>query len=248
MRVPRIFLDQEMSPGQICELDAFASGHVCRVLRMKTGRPLTVFNGRGGEFHALLKEADSRRAQIEIEKFDPVDRESPLQIHLGLALSRGDRFDWAIQKSVELGVTSITPLECARSDRIGDDKRKTKKLDQCKKLIISACEQSGRTAVPQIAELKSCELWLQQAEAGIGFLLHPTGQSISQKIDELPKPLSPAVINLAIGPEGGFDEMEEQFFEQSGFANVAFGPRILRTETAPVAVISLFQSLLGDCS
>lgn len=248
MRVPRIFLDQEMSLGQISELDAFASGHICRVLRMKAGRALIVFNGRGGEYHALLKEADSRRAQIEIENFDPINRESPLQIHLGLALSRGDRFDWAIQKSVELGVASITPLECARSDRIGDTNRKTKKLDHWKKLIVAACEQSGRTAIPQITEPQSCDLWLQQSKGGAGFLLHPTGQPISEKIAELHRPLSPQAINLAIGPEGGFDEMEEQLFEAGGFANVAFGPRVLRTETAPVAVIALFQSLLGDCS
>jgi len=244
LRVPRIFLDQDMSPSQVCELDVFASGHVCRVLRMKAGRPLVLFNGQGGEYQAQLIEADSRRAQVEIKKFDPIDRESPLQINLGLALSRGDRFDWAVQKSVELGVSSITPLECARSDRLGDAKRQTKKLDQWNKLVVSACEQSGRTAIPKMSLPKSCEQWMQQTGAGIGFLLHPAGRPIGEKISEL---RSPKTLNLAIGPEGGFDEMEEQLFEGGGFSSVAFGPRVLRTETAPVAVIALFQSLLGDC-
>lgn len=244
MRIPRVFLDQELQVGGVFELDSFASGHICRVLRMKTGRPLILFNGRGGEYKAEIHTADPKRAKVEIISFDAVARESNLRIHLGLALSRGDRFDWAIQKAVELGVASVTPLNTVRSDSIGDAKRQERKIDQWRKLIISACEQSGRTSVPNIFAPMPAKDWMAKNAARPSLLLHPTSPSITSQISDLCRPLSE--LNLAVGPEGGFDENEIIEFQQLGFLPVSFGPRVLRTETAPVAVISVLQYLLGD--
>ena len=246
MRIPRIFLDQELQVGGIFELDSFASGHLCRVLRMKTGRPLILFNGCGGEYAAEVHTADPKRAKVDIISFDAVERESSLNIHLGLALSRGDRFDWAIQKAVELGVESITPLDTRRSDSIGDAKRKERKVDQWQKLIVSACEQSGRTSVPRIFAPLSARDWMAGNSGRPSLLLHPTSDSISSQIDSFPAPVRE--LNLAIGPEGGFDEEEITEFQEFDFMPVSFGPRVLRTETAPVAVISVLQYLLGDLS
>lgn len=246
MRIPRIFSDQDLVCGQSVSLNAFASGHICRVLRMKPGRELVVFNGRGGEFSAVLIEADSKKAVVELRDFDPVNRESNLKTHLGLALSRGDRFDRALQKSVELGVTEITPLVCERSDRIADPKRMKRKMDHWQKLMISASEQCGRTGLAKISEPKDCRAWCTEDSAGAGYFFAPSTQSLKDSLKELK--VSPEKVRLAIGPEGGFAlEEEEQFLEQ-GFTAVSIGPRILRTETAPVAAISLFQYMFGDIS
>ena len=244
MRVPRIFLDQVMELGQVVELDDFASGHICRVLRMKAGRPLVVFNGRCGEYQAELKTAHNRKAEIEILSYEAINRESPLSIHLGLALSRGDRFDWAVQKSVELGVTKITPLLSARADSIGDIKRQERKATHWKKLIISACEQSGRTSVPDISAPQLNGEWMK-TEAGVpGFILQPNAPCAADVLKGVAEPITN--LRIAIGPEGGFDVSEIEVFTKASFLPISFGPRIMRTETAPVAVISVLQYLLGD--
>lgn len=246
MRIPRIFSDQDLERGQSVSLNEFASGHICRVLRMKPGRELVVFNGRGGEFSAVLKEADTKEAVVDLVDFDSVDRESNLNIHLGLALSRGDRFDWAIQKSVELGVTEITPLACERSDRIADQKRLGRKLDHWRKLIVSASEQCGRTVLPRIFEPRDCVNWCVETESLKGFFFAPSRPSLTQCLEGIASP--PSSVRLAIGPEGGFTQEEETLFVEQGFDAVSMGPRVLRTETAPVAAISLFQYILGDLS
>jgi|SaaInlV_100m_DNA_5_1039725.scaffolds.fasta_scaffold01890_4 16S rRNA (uracil1498-N3)-methyltransferase len=244
MRVPRIFSDQEYSVGQSLHLDAFASGHICRVLRMKEGRPLILFNGRGGEYLAVLVKADAKQALVEVQKFDSIERESPLNIYLGLALSRGDRFDWAIQKSVELGVAQITPLLCERSDRLADPKRLTRKLEHWNKLVQSACEQSGRTKIPKVWEPASCAEWSTENNDVQGYILAPDGPGIG---DQLGQVENGTAVRIAIGPEGGFTETEERLFsETNGFNSVSLGPRVMRTETAPVAAITLFQYFLGD--
>lgn len=244
MRIPRIFTDQELTVAQTVRLDAFASGHICRVLRMKEGRQLILFNDQGGEYSAVLEDADPKAALVEIMAFDAVDRESNLQIHLGLALSRGDRFDWAIQKSVELGVTSITPLYCERSDKITDTKRLERKMDHWKKLIVSASEQSGRTAIAKIFEPQNCQQWCRQNEQAKGYFFSLDKPNLSQFLTDQNQ--ASEQVRLAIGPEGGFSETEEVLLQEQGFQAVSLGARVLRTETAPVVAIGLFQYLLGD--
>lgn len=244
MRIPRIFLYQDIEVGKVLELDDFASGHICRALRMKAGRPLIVFNGRGGEYQAELKTAHNRKAEIEILSYEAINRESPLSIHLGLALSRGDRFDWALQKSVELGVAKITPLLSLRSDSIGDAKRQERKAAHWRRLIISACEQSSRTVVPGISSPQDKDIWMRSEADVLGLILQPNAPYAAETIKNLTKPVN--ALRIAIGPEGGFDEAEVQDFAKQGFLPISLGPRILRTETAPIAVISVLQYLLGD--
>ncbi len=230
--------------GETLQLDDFASGHICRVLRMKAGRPLVLFNGRGGEYSAVLTSADPKRAEVEILTFNALDRESPLHIHLGLAMSRGDRFDWAVQKSVELGVAKITPLNSERSDSISDAKRLSRKLEHWQRLAQSACEQSGRTRIPQILAPQSCRDWCEANSECPGYFFVPGKQGFAEQMAKVKGQTS---INIAIGPEGGFSEAEEGLFaDQYDFNAVALGPRILRTETAPVVAIALFQYFLGD--
>lgn len=211
---------------------------------MKAGRPLILFNGRGGEYSAVLKIADSKNALVELLDFDPVERESKLTIHLGLALSRGDRFDWAIQKSVELGVSKITPLRCIRSDNISDAKRLARKMDYWNKLMISACEQSGRTRLPKLSEPQHCGDWYVPMPDARAYLFVPGKQAIGEHLAKLNDRVTE--VSMAIGPEGGFTEGEEKLLQQCGFEALSLGPRVLRTETAPLVAISLFQHFLGD--
>lgn len=245
MRVPRIYCEKSFAVGETLQLDDFASGHICRVLRMKAGRPLVLFNGRGGEYSAVLAKADPKRAEVELLEFHDVSRESPVSIHLGLALSRGDRFDWAVQKSVELGVAKITPLHSERSDRIADSKRVQRKLEHWQRLAQSACEQSGRTAIPKILAPQNCHDWCAGTGDVPGYFFAPDKPGIAKQMARIKD--DSAEIKMAIGPEGGFSEGEERVFaEQFGFQALSLGPRILRTETAPVVALTLFQYFLGD--
>ncbi len=240
MRQPRIHTPQDLTPGALIHLEEQASHHLCQVLRMRAGQSLILFNGRGGEYHGQIHKADRRACEIRLESFDPIERESPLQIHLGLALSKGDRFDWALQKATELGVSEITPLITARTEvRLKGD-RLEKKHNHWQRLIESACEQSFRTRLPLLHPCLDYADWLQQC-SGVGFILHP-GLSES----DWTSTTNPGRLSLTIGPEGGFDEQEIQQARLAGLQGLSLGPRILRTETAPLVAIGILQWRWGD--
>ncbi len=207
---------------------------------MRAGEPLILFNGKGGEYQASIKEADKRGCIVSLESFDSIDRESPLQIHLGLALSKGERFDWALQKATELGVTQITPLITARTEVRLDQKRLQKKMSHWQRLIESACEQSLRTKLPELHECQSLNDWFEQ-QSGFGFILHPGLPGSNWASAENPRQVS-----LTIGPEGGFDEHEVEAAQKAGLQGLSLGTRILRTETAPLTAISILQWRWGD--
>lgn len=150
MRIPRLYVNAALTSGSTLALDAEASRYLAGVLRMEAGRPLTVFNGHGGEYQASIAVVSKKAVTLSIGAFNAIENESPLAIHLGIGLSKGDRFEWVIQKATELGVTHITPLVTSRSEVKLNTERADKKLAHWQQIAISACEQCQRNRVPLI--------------------------------------------------------------------------------------------------
>lgn len=240
MRKTRIYTEQSLAENQQLQLEEKPSHHLSRVLRLKTGDELILFNGQGGQYSAEIESINKHFVNVQVNSFDEIDRESPLKIHLGIALSKGDRMDLVMQKATELGVSSVSPLLSSRSQVKLKGDRAVKKTQHWQQIIISACEQSGRTMVPVLYPISTLKAWVEQCEAEKKLVLHHrTTERIhsSQKVESLA---------LLVGPEGGLDAGEIQFAEENEFHSLTLGPRVLRTETAPLAAITLAQFLWGD--
>lgn len=239
MRIPRIFCDAPLNSGDTVTLEGSPANHVSRVLRLKTGDVLSLFNGEGGEFLATVKESDKRHTLVEVGVFNDSDIESPLAIHLLQGISKGDRMDYTVQKAVELGVISITPTITERTVVRLDAKREAKKQLHWQQVVISACEQCGRNRIPQVSETVNLEQALAGSNGTRLMLDHRSGETIATV------PLDNK-ITLLIGPEGGLSEAEREQAKEAGFIGVRMGPRILRTETAALVAIAILQSRQGD--
>lgn len=236
----RIFLDQALHNGAEIELPDGPARHVAQVLRMRVGDTLTVFNGQGGEFRAELLDVAKRRVSIRLGTHQPVERESPLAVHLAQCVSKGDRMDWAIQKAVELGVTRITPVVSERSVVKLSDERWQKKLEHWRGVVIAACEQSGRTRLPELLDACTLSDYLGQETAGCRWVLAPGSDA------RLPQAGVAGAVALLIGPEGGLSERDLHLADLAGFHRLSLGPRILRTETAAAAALTAVQLRFGD--
>ena len=240
MRNPRIYSEQPLQAGTTVDLAESAANHVGRVLRMKVGESLILFNGEGGAFQGKVAAVSKKQVQVELEKRLEGDAESPLVIELGQTLSRGERMDYAIQKATEMGVTSITPLFSERCEVKLNAERQEKQRRRMQQIAISSCEQCGRNIVPVINPPVKLQDWLESRETALNFVLH---HRTEKKLDGYDKPAS---VSLLIGPEGGLTAEEIAQAEAKAFKPLALGPRVLRTETAPVAAVSLMQFLWGD--
>ena len=241
MRIPRIFVDRPLECGSEIALDDKAARHVTRVLRLQAGDAITLFNGRGGEFHAALTRSDKSETRVRVEALDEVSRESPLAVTLLQAISRGERMDYTLQKAVELGVSRIIPVTAARSVVRLQGGRAEKRLRHWTEVVHSACEQSGRTRVPGVEALQSLRDGLASVGGTSGLLLDPAS---GQKLNALPRP--DGALCLLVGPEGGLNDEETALARTAGFTPVRLGPRVLRTETAGVAALAIMQALWGD--
>ncbi len=246
MRNPRIYQNHPINVGVTMALSEDAFGHTVRVLRLKEGDAITVFNGLNnngklGEYQAKLCNVTKKRADIIVNEFNEKENESPLNIHLGQAISRGDRMDFTLQKSVELGVNSITPLFTERCGVKLSGDRLQKRTEQWQKIIVSACEQSGRCSVPIVNPAISVDDWLKQQSSALKLNLHPKA---THSIMNLPEENSR--VRLLIGPEGGLNDDEIKRANDSGFYDVLLGPRVLRTETAALTAITALQCRYGD--
>lgn len=246
MRNPRVYQNQILSPGATIELDADAFGHIIRVLRLNSGDEITLFNGtlfdgKWGEFSAQLTNVSKKSAQATILSFTEKNNESPLNIHLGQGISRGDRMDFTLQKSVELGVNTITPLFTERCGVKLNAERLAKKQEQWQKIVISACEQSGRCAVPMVKQPEYLNAWLAQQSSALKLNLHPKAQHSIMSIPDINDR-----VRLLVGPEGGLTDEEINTAEQHDFQPVLLGPRVLRTETAALTAITALQCRYGD--
>jgi len=240
MRISRLFINTTLSPNALISLDEKASHYLTNVLRLKSNAPLVVFNGDGNQYSATIEAIEKKAVTLRTKDCEAVNNESPLSIHLAIALSKGDRMDWIIQKATELGVTAITPLTSERSEVKLKGERLEKKLQHWQQIAISACEQCGRNRVPAIHALSIADDWVKTVKAERKLVLH---HRTEQTIDATRHIASAA---LLIGPEGGLSEREINAAEQQGFAALRLGPRVLRTETAPLAAITLLQHSWGD--
>lgn len=240
MRIPRIYNAGTYQLNMHYQLQEDAVNHISRVLRMQTGQQIILFNGDGYDYPATIIQSDKKQVQVQIQAKDPNPTESPLRIHLGQGISRGDRMDFAIQKAVELGVTEITPLFTERCGVKLDGERLIKRNEQWQKIAISACEQSGRSVIPIIHPAISLTEWLAQPTKELKLTLHPAANDTIKTLSTTQH------IRLIIGPEGGFSEQEITLTASAGFTGIQLGPRVLRTETAALAAIGALQLQFGD--
>ncbi|WP_325918634.1 16S rRNA (uracil(1498)-N(3))-methyltransferase [Pseudomonas frederiksbergensis] len=238
MRLSRFFIDTPLSLGDH-ELPEAQAHYIGRVLRMAEGDAVQVFDGSGQEFRGTLAEVGKKRVRVQLDEQFAGQAESPLCIHLGQGLSRGERMDWAIQKATELGVNEITPIFTERCEVRLKDERADKRLLHWRQVAISACEQCGRSTVPVIHPPLLLADWLKQAEAELKLVLHPVADPLTSH----PKPSSLAFL---IGPEGGLSDAEVEQAKTAGYHAARLGPRVLRTETAPVVALAVAQQLWGD--
>ena len=238
MRLSRLFIDAPLTPG-LLHLPEAQAHYLARVLRLAPGAPLQLFNGQGPEYRGTLVEVDRKRVSVRLDEAVEALPDSPLRVHLGQGLSRGERMDWAIQKATELGVTEITPLFSERCEVRLNEERGDKRLAHWRQVAISACEQCGRAVVPVIHPPRALDPWLADVRADLKLVLHPVAAPLGQH----PRP---ATLAFLIGPEGGLSENEVERARHAGFQGARLGPRVLRTETAPVVALSVAQQLWGD--
>ncbi len=236
-RVPRLYVEAELQPRSKLNLPENAAHHAARVLRLRDGDAVVLFDGRGGEYEARLAMPGRGRVAAETgERRDP-ERESPLEVTLVQAVSSSDKMDFTIQKSVELGVAAIQPVFSERSVVRLSGEREAKKLLHWRRIAIAACEQCGRNRIPEIREPLPLERFT--APAGVKILLSPAGAG---RLAEFAK----APLTVAAGPEAGFSDAEEQRLLRAGFTAVRLGPRVLRSETAALAALAALNALAGD--
>ena len=241
MRIPRIFTDQPLVSGATIDLEESAARHLGSALRMQAGQALTLFNGQGGEYSASISEIGKKAARILVGEHQANERESPLNITLAIGLSRGDRFDFIVQKATELGVSRIVPLLTERTEVKLKGERRDKKVAHWQQIAISACEQCQRNRIPEINEPQPLAQWQGNSGDGPRLVLHHRSDI---KLADMPAP--DAAVTLLIGPEGGLSEAEIDAAISSGFQPLTLGPRVMRTETAPLAALAILQARWGD--
>lgn len=241
MTLPRIYYPHPLQSAVVITLNQAASHHLLTVLRLKIGESLHIFNGEGGAYSAVLTNCQKKLAVITVKEFVAAERESPLVIHLGQAISRGERMDYTVQKSVELGVNRITPLFTERAGVQLNAERAQNRVAHWQKIAINASEQCGRCRIAAIDNPQTLTEFFAQA----------TGLRLICSLFAAPQILPPLAIpvtqiTLLIGPEGGFAPHEIERAQQAGFYPLSLGPRILRTETAAAVSLTLLQNYWGD--
>lgn len=232
---PRVYVEGPLRAGMAVELPA-AAGHHARVLRLREGEAVTLFDGSGGEWAGrfLGKKA------VEAVSFSPVERESPLAVTLVQGVSSGERMDYTVQKAVELGVTAIQPLLTKKGVVRLEGDRALARTEHWRKVVIAACEQCGRNRIPEVKPLLGFLQYVRDVKSeGPLLLLSAQGRSIREM-----EVKGKAVI--AAGPEAGFAQEEQAALERAGFVRASLGPRILRTETAALAALAALSALRGD--
>lgn len=237
----RLYHSSSIKAEQTIDLDRNPSHHLIRVLRARKGTEVILFNGDGNEYLAELLDENAKHCQLKIKTAKKITNESPLKINLLQGISRSDRMDTCIQKSIELGAHAITPVFCKRTGSNLKGDRAEKKLNHWKQIAISACEQSGRCIIPQINPASDFLQAIQSIDSDLKLILAPNSGNNLKTVSKPGKDIC-----ILIGPEGGFIEEEIKQATDNNFIPVSLGPRILRTETAGPACIAIAQALWGD--
>ena len=241
MRLTRVFVPGPLASGTRLTIAGSAANHITRVLRLRSGDPLTVFDGSGGEFSARLAEFRRDTVLVSVAEHHAVERESPLSLTLLQGVSRGERMDWVIQKATELGATRIVPVLTSRSVVRLDETQAQRKLQHWRGIAIAACEQCGRNRIPEVPAPRDFLAALAPEPAVTRLLLSPAGERRIEALEGIG-----AGISVLIGPEGGLEDAEQEAALAAGFTAVRLGPRVLRTETAAVAALTIIQGHFGD--
>jgi 16S rRNA (uracil1498-N3)-methyltransferase len=243
MRTIRIHVDLPLAVGLELGLPAQAGEHVARVLRLTAGSPITLFNGDGVDYPAVIQAVGKRDVIVRVEAAQPVGNESPLPLTLAQGVARGEKMDLIVQKATELGVTHIVPLLTERSEVKLDPARAGKRLAHWQAVVASACEQSGRARLPTVLPAIPLEHWLRELpqDGALRLALLPEG---SRRPGQLR--FTPAGGLLVVGPEGGLGNRDTAALTEAGFEGLRLGPRILRTETAGIAALAALQAIHGD--
>jgi 16S rRNA (uracil1498-N3)-methyltransferase len=242
MSAPRIHLPVPLQPGAEVALDERAAGHAVRVLRLRVGDSVVLFNGDGYDYAAELIEVRKERALCRVLVARERPTESPLVIELAQGIARGERMDYTIQKAVELGVRRIVPLDTERSQVKLSGEREEKRLQHWNGIVLHACEQSGRSRIPDLRPVRRLEQWLSApSDTRLKLFLDPEGDLC---VADLSVPVSS--VSLLVGPEGGLSLAERELAVARGFLRLRLGPRILRTETAALTALAALQAVWGD--
>ncbi|MDQ3259887.1 MAG: 16S rRNA (uracil(1498)-N(3))-methyltransferase [Pseudomonadota bacterium] len=242
MAIPRLFCPINLAHRAQANLPNGAAHHAIRVLRLKCDDEVRLFNGEGGEYEARIHRVEKDIVTVDIGRHHDSERESKLKVCLAQAITTGDKMDYTLQKAVELGVARIQPLQTRRSVVRLNQERAEKRLQHWQNVVVSACEQCGRNTVPQVAAILPFEEWVAVTDASTTrLMLSPYAE---HSLRDCPAPTG--AVNLTIGPEGGLNQDEVAFAQAKGFTSVRIGPRVLRTETAPLAALAAMQILWGD--
>lgn len=245
MNVPRFYCPVPLAEGLSAALPEGAARHAVKVLRLRAGDSLSLFDGTAGEYAAKISSVERERVAVEVLAWSERECESPLVITLVQALQAGEKMDLTVQKAVELGVRQIVPVISRRSVVRLEGERALRRVEHWRGVVASACEQCGRNRVPAVSALEGLERWLAKAPA-LGVLRLMLAPGAQHTLATLPPPLPGAPIELLIGAEGGLAPEEMQAAAQAGFVAIRLGPRILRTETAGLAALAAMQCLWGD--
>jgi 16S rRNA (uracil1498-N3)-methyltransferase len=243
MRTIRIHVDLPLAAGGELNLPPQAGEHVARVLRLTPGDALTLFNGDGRDYPAIIRAVGKREVAVQVQAAHAVANESPLTLTLAQGVARGEKMDLIVQKATELGVARIVPLLTERSEVKLDSARAEKRLAHWRAVAASACEQSGRARLPEIAPAQALDTWLNRLvdDGALRLALLPEGTLQARTLR-----FGGAGGLLVVGPEGGLGERDVTALSGAGFAGLRLGPRILRTETAGLAALATLQALHGD--
>ena len=240
MPSPRIHCDLRLGPGAQFALAPEAAQHVAKSLRLKSGDSLTVFDGRGGEYDAVIQRVERDRVDVKLGAFRDVDRESSLEIGLVQGLPEADKMDWIIQKAAELGAAWIQPVVCERSVVRLSGERAARRDAHWRRVAVAACEQCGRNRIPDVRPTLGFQSWIAVSSSNRRWVLVRDGAPLAS----MTPPEGP--LELLVGPEGGLSERERDLAQLRAFEPVALGRRILRTETAPVVALAAMHALWGD--
>jgi 16S rRNA (uracil1498-N3)-methyltransferase len=239
--MPRFHVPQPLAAGQQLELPADVAHHI-NVVRMEPGDTLTLFNGDGGEYTAVLTEVQKKKAWAELKVFDPREAELPFAVTLAQALPEGSKMDWIIEKAVELGVAGIQPLAARRCVVRLSAERAEKKLEHWNGIVVSASEQCGRNRLASVAPPLEFRDWIAHQDLHKRVILTPRA---TESLADWARHQPAQALSIMVGPEGGFSDEEEAEALRHGALPLSIGPRVLRTETAALAAVSILSAAWG---
>ena len=241
----RLFCESALALGKAITLPATPAHHARDVLRLVAGDDVTLLNGRGGEYTARLTLVSRKAVEVEVLAYDARDAESPFTLHVAQSLATGDKMDWIVEKSVELGAAHFTPVAAARSVLRLSPERAVRRVAHWQAIARAACEQCGRNRLAQITPVAALDTYLAEAKPALGLklMLSPVADV---KFRNIPAPAHGTAIHLLVGPEAGLSDAEELRARAAGFAGITLGPRVMRTETAALAALAAIHGRWGD--